>query len=153
MRLVSVHHLILWRYSPNPSASPGSPYVWSRYITSFFGDIPQTPAWPTVMWESLPVTDCHLDPMGLDDLAPSLLHTVSFLSTAQHTPVGPTLTVFILPSILVHSLPFVSSLDSPDLTNTSSAGLIAQTACPPTDNPLIFPPVTAVQPVPDPGEP
>ena len=75
-------------------------------FTSFLGEMPQTPACPTLMCLSLPVTDCHLLPSTLVPLhstlqphlppstlylAPALRHTVSLLSTAHTTPVGPTL--------------------------------------------------------------
>ena len=77
--------------------------------------------------------------------APALRHTVSFLSTAQHTPVGPRLEegqcniirsitvpshliVFMFPSIFVHSLPLGSSGLRPIRTNTSSALLTPHTA-------------------------
>ena len=80
-------------------------------FTSFLGEMPQTPICPTEICFNLPVTDCHLVPRTFVPLrkffpfkniskskliyfAPVLLHTVSFLSTAQQTPVGPTLMMF-----------------------------------------------------------
>ena len=83
----------------------------------------------TVMW----LTSC------LSYLAMALLHTVLLLSTAQQTPVGPTLTLLMLPSILVHSLPRGSSAVRPVLTKTSSALLTPQTLPAPTETLLILP--------------
>ena len=69
----------------------------------------------------------------------ALLQTVWFLSTAQQTPEGPTLTTAMAPSILLHSLPRGSSGLRPVLTKTSSALLTAQTLSPPTEISLILP--------------